>query len=195
MSRRRVELPNIEDATLRACLAPLAEAIAASPETVTPFPREPVRPPPDRQPWLERQVPSDRSPRVDWSSLPRRQPDPIAWSDTLPPPPVAPRGPVRSPETLVEWQALAAQEFGVFGTVQQLLERTDTQLTTAALEYPQQIDGTLARLELLEERLVQQCCAVTTLLERLNMAVTQAMDIEAGLRSADRAKHRSNPGR
>jgi hypothetical protein len=171
MSRHAVELPNIEDATLRACLAPLAEAIAAGAETVPPFTREPVRPPPDQQP-----VP--------------------AASTGTPPPRMAARGFARTPETLAEWQSLAAQEFAAFGTVQQLLARTDAELVTAALEFPQQLRGTLAWMATMEDRLALQRHAVTTLMERLRMAMTRAA-VEAGsaLPFTDRATHRSNPGR
>jgi hypothetical protein len=195
MSKRPVELPNIEDAALRACLAPLAEAIVAGIETVKPFPSDPVRRPSDRQAGPDRQALPERPPGT--GRLPARpwRPGPVASSDAPPPSPAASHGTVRTPETLGEWQALAAQEFGIFGMVQQLLRRTDTQLTAAALDFPDQVDGALARLEKLEARLVQQCCAVTALVERLHMAVTQAIEAEAALRSTGRAKHRSNPGR
>ena len=175
MSKRPVELPNIEDATLRACLAPLAEAIAAGCETVKPFPRDPVRRPPDRQPGLDRQALPDRQSGPDRQAFPERQPGldrqafpgrqpgldrdappgwppsaeqplapawrpaPVARSRALPPSSATPHGTVRHPATLVEWQALAAQEFGIFGMVQQLLDRTDTDLANAALDFPEQV--------------------------------------------------------
>ena len=149
MSKRPTELPNIEDATLRAYLAPRAEASSAKQQTVTPFPREPVRLPPDRLPG-DRRV-GDQQPAPGWQSVP------VGFSGTLPPSHMAPPEYARGPVTLEEWQALAAQEFAVFGTVQQLLGRTDAELAIAARDFPQQISGTVARLETLEQRLVQRC--------------------------------------
>lgn len=215
MSKRPAELPNIEDATLRACLAPRAEASGAKQErwTVTPFPREPVRLPPDRLPGDRlagdrlrgdrppgHRIPEDRFPgdrRVgDQQPAPGWQSVPVGFSGTLPPSHMAPPEYARGPVTLGEWQSLAAQEFAAFGTVQQLLGRTDAELAIAARDFPQQISGTLARLETLEQRLVQRCCAVTTLIERLHMAATKGTtDAGPDLPLIDRSKHRSNRGR
>jgi hypothetical protein len=120
----------------------------------------------------------------------------VAFSGTLPPSHMALSDFARSPVTLGEWQSLAAQEFAAFGTVEQLLGRTDAELTIAARDFPQQISGTLARLETLEERLVQRCCAVTTLIERLHIAATRvATDPGSDLPFVDRTKHWSNRGR
>jgi hypothetical protein len=186
MSKKPIDLPNIEDATLRACLAPLMEAVAVSSVTttssavdvapsvdVTPFPRDYARP------------------------VPNRQPLPAPTNDVLPPPPRgASRGFTRTPDTLAEWQAVAGQEFAAFGTVAQLLARSDAELLAAAGEFPQQLQGTLTRLTAVDNRLALQRYAVTTLMVRLRMAMTRAaVDAGAAVSFTDRAKHRPNPGR
>ena len=171
MNRKAVELPNIEDAMLRACLAPLVESVTTGSETVTPAPREPVR------------------------SAVHQQRASAASTDT-PPPRAVSRGFARTPTTLVEWQSLAQQEFAAFGTVEQLLGKTDTELVTAVLEFPKQICGTLAWMATIDDRLALHRYAVTTLMARLRMAMTRAA-VEAGsaLPFTDRATHRSSPGR
>jgi hypothetical protein len=207
MSKRPTELPNIEDATLRACLASRAEASGAGQRAVTSFPREPVRPPPERHPGdrlggdrvLGDRHPGDRLPGDHLAGARLaldQQPAPMAYSGTLPPSHMAPADFARSPVTLGEWKSLAAQEFAVFGTVQQLLGRTDAELAIAAREFPQQISGTLARLETLEQRLVQRSCAVTTLIERLHLAATRVeTDTGLDLPFNDRGRQRSHRGR
>jgi hypothetical protein len=153
MTRKAAQLPNIEDATLKQCLAPLVDALAGGPEL---------------EPWVEARgaEKASRMPRSMHAAAPRAAPIPDAPNRRR-------RGFVRAPETLAEWRAKADEEFATFGTVERLLERTDAELLEAALAFPRQIGAMIERIAGIEGRLARQHDAVAALLVRLDHALAR----------------------
>jgi hypothetical protein len=149
MTRKPPELPNIEDATLRACLAPLVDAMHAGAETT---PSEPA---------IAAKVRTER-------------PNDTAGSNDNPAPASEPGGAREceysgTPKTLAEWRSLSDADFGAFRTIELFLTMTDAELKTAAAEFPRQIGGTIARIGRIRRRLLAQYDTATTataLLER-----------------------------
>ena len=144
MNKRPPELPNIEDATLLACLAPLMEAMHARAEQATPAPLV--------------DLPVERS----------AEPRDFAAGSNDNPPPVDQQS-EDMPGTRAEWRSLADDDFGAFRTMELFLAMTDAELETAAAEFPRQIGGTIARIGRIKRRLSKQydtVTIVTALLER-----------------------------
>ena len=157
MSKKPPELPNIEDATLRACLAPLVDAMNNGAEAAAPV----------AHPAVSSGVPAGRP--VDPPRLP-------AGSNDNPVPPAGPieaREPENSaiPKTLAEWRSLADDEFGAFRMTELFLSMTEAELETAAAEFPKQIGATVARISGIKRRLAARYDAVTTVTALLQRAM------------------------
>jgi hypothetical protein len=148
VNRKPPELPNIEDATLRACLAPLMDAMNAGADPVT------------------REIPDVTAPTGHSAEVP-------AGSNDNPQPSAAARNGEYSgtPATLAEWRLLADSDFGMFRTIELFLAMTDAELASAAAEFPNQIGGTVARIAGIKRRLAAQYDAVTTILALLDRAI------------------------
>ena len=153
MTRRPPELPNIEDATLLACLAPLMEAMHARVEPAVAA--------------LAIDLSAERSakPRLAPAGSPAGSNDNPAPGD---------RPSVDTPGTRAEWRSLADDDFGAFRTIELFLAMTDAELETAAAEFPRQIGGTIARIGRIKRRLSKQYDTVTTVTALLERAVARA---------------------
>jgi hypothetical protein len=147
VTKKPPELPNIEDATLRACLAPLMEAMNAGAEAVA------VEPVHDR---------TGRSP-----------PFPPGSNDNA----RSARDHSGTPGSLAEWRSLADDDFGAFRMIELFIAMTDTERETAAAEFPRQIGGTVARIARLKHRLAGQYDTVTTALALLERAVARTSGV------------------
>jgi len=148
VNRKPPELPNIEDAALRACLAPLMDAMNAAADPVA---RE----------ITNVATPIERSP---------------ASSNDNPPPSTAAHNGEYSgtPTTLAEWRSRAGDDFGVFRTIDLFLAMTEAELANAAADFPKQIGGTVARIAGIKRRLASQYDTVTTILALLDRAIARA---------------------
>ena len=161
MNKKPPQLPNIEDATLRACLAPLMEAMHA---TVEPDP--PAAPP--RMPLASPFGPANSNDK----------PSPLAEA-----PPVAPRGvAVRPPP---EWRSMAEDEVGVFRTAELFLAMTDAEREAVAAEFPRQIAGTVARIAATRRRLLEQYDMATTVIALLERASARTAAGDSGRAAPD----------
>jgi hypothetical protein len=159
MTRRPPELPNIEDATLRACLAPLMDAMHAGRETA-----------PEAR-AVAAGVPAERP-----IELPHAQ----AGSNDNPAPAREPGGAGEyqysgTPKTLAEWRLVSDDDFGVFRTIELFLAMTDAELETAAAEFPRQIGGTIARIVRIRRRLLAQHDTVTIAMALLERALARTV--------------------
>jgi hypothetical protein len=162
VNKKPPELPNIEDATLRACLAPLMEAMHAGAETMS-------------QPRLATSAASAQRPQ----RVPRGL---LAGSNDNPVPSPAASGCTNAsaaieypgaPKTLAEWRSLADDEFGAFRMIELFLVMTDAELTSAAGDFPKQFGGTVARLARIKRRLAAQYDTVTTAMALLQRAMAR----------------------
>jgi hypothetical protein len=160
VNKKPPQLPNIEDATLRACLAPLMDAMNTGSDSAN-QPQAPVAVPP----------------------VARSQP--VASGSNDNPLPAADRsGPVGGtpagmPRTLADWRLQADDDFASFRMVELFLAMTDAELATAATDFPRQIAGTVARVGHLKQRLTAQYDKVTAtiaLLERAQLAARSESD-------------------
>lgn len=164
------ELPNIEDATLRACLAPLVDAMNKGAEvapvaTLKPVPVRHVSAPPHGPPM----------------GPPAGPPPRPTGSNDNPTPPADPTGvpgtePTAVPKTLAEWRSLADEDFGAFRMIELFLGMTDAELETAATDFPKQIGGTMERISSLKRRLADRYDSVTTVATLLERAMARAAD-------------------
>lgn len=147
MNKKPPELPNIEDATLRACLAPLMDVMHARAEHESlPVPVLPASPPPV----------------VASGSNDNLRPAAALISG-------ADRGPPAIPETLGEWRLQSDDEFAALRLAEVFLAMSDAELLTATAEYPKQIGGTMARMARIKRRLATQydlLTAAVAVLER-----------------------------
>jgi hypothetical protein len=170
VNRKPPELPDIEDATLRACLAPLMDAmivgaevasLVALPDAIARASR-PARaqPPPTVSP-------SGGSGLSGSNDNPRPLQDAGAAREG---------GSTASPSTLGEWRSLADDDFGVFRMIELFLGMTDAELMTAAANFPKQIRGTLTRMARMKKRLAAQYDAVTIAMALLERAMARAAD-------------------
>jgi hypothetical protein len=154
-------LPNIEDATLRACLAPLMDAMNAGSDS-TNRPMAPVAVP------LAAQSQSVAAGSND---------NPLPAADRSGPPVSGtPAGPLH---TLAEWRLQADDDFASFRMVELFLAMTDAELATAATDFPKQIAGTVARIGRIKQRLAAQYDKVTAtvaLLERAQLVARSETD-------------------
>lgn len=155
MNKKPPELPNIEDATLRACLAPLMEAMNAGGE-------------PANQTLATIPVaPATRPPIV----APQSNDNPPPATDT---PGSDDRAPACIPKTLAEWRLQTDDEFAVLRMVELFLAMPDAELVTAAAGFPKQINGTVARIGRIKQRLAAQYDRVTAAVAVLQRAQLQA---------------------
>jgi len=150
VNKKPPQLPNIEDATLQACLAPLMEAMHAIGEpVVVAAPLETARVPPKD------------------SANSNDKPAPLAAHQPG-------NGGVGVAKSLAEWRSLAEGEFGVFRTIELFLTMTDVELEAVAAEFPRQIAGTVARIAAIKQRLTERYDMVTTIMALLERARARA---------------------
>ena len=157
MNKKPPELPNIEDATLRACLAPLMEAMNSGGELAS----QAVAPVP---------VARAARPRIE-----------AAGSNDNPLPAADKVGPVANghagiPKTLAEWRLQADDDFAALRMAELFLAMTDAELATAAAEFPKQLAGTVARIGRIKQRLALQYDRATAAVALLERAQKQASD-------------------
>jgi hypothetical protein len=165
MNKKPPVLPNIEDATLRACLAPLMEAMHPGVETAAPLP----------QAFVPNGAPAMRS--SDVAQGPAGSNDnPVPSADAIV---VRDRECAGVPKTLAEWRTLADDDFGVFRMIEHFLGMTDTELEAAAAEFPKQISGTVARITRMKRRLAARYDTVTTVSALLERAMARAAAAKA----------------
>ena len=163
MNKKPPELPNIEDATLRACLAPLMQAMHAGGEMAShPALPDPVAPTP--RPQLVPAGSPTGSPTVS-------NDNPSPWIAASP---AIDREHHGTPKTLTEWRLLTDDEFGAFRMIELFLTMTDAELRSAAADFPKQIGGTVARLGRIKRRLAAQYDTVTTAVALLERAMARA---------------------
>jgi hypothetical protein len=155
VNKKPPELPNIEDATLRACLAPLMEAMNAGGE----LPSQPVSPVPVARAARPRLVASGSND------------NPLPAADKIAP---VEREPAGIPKTLAEWRSQADDEFAALRMTELFLAMTDAELAAAASEFPRQIAGTAARIARIKQRLAAQYDRVTAAQALLERAQKQA---------------------
>jgi hypothetical protein len=160
VNKKPPELPNIEDATLRACLAPLMEAMNSGGEPAS---------------QTVATAPVARAAR----------PQTVASESNDNPPPVADiigpvgREPAGIPKTLAEWRLQADDDFAALRMAELFLAMTDAELAAAAAEFPRQIAGTVARIGRIKQRLAARYDRVTAAAALLERARQQAVG-EAG---------------
>jgi hypothetical protein len=201
VNKKPPELPNIEDATLRACLAPLMEAMNAGREMAgqalaqVPVARAAAEVPVAEVPVAEvpvagavaevpvagavAEVPvAGAVAEVPMSRAARLQAvpsgsndNPLPGADKLRP---VDGEPDCTPETLAEWRLQADDDFAALRMVEQFLAMTDVELVTAAAEFPRQITGTVARIGRIKQRLAARCDKVTVAVALLERARMQA---------------------
>jgi hypothetical protein len=148
VSKAPPELPNIEDATLRACLAPLMDAMNAGMDHAS----------------------------VDVAVEPSAGGS--RGSNDNPPPGARPlslhdRYDNGAPGTLAEWRALTDDEFGAFRMIERFLAMTDAERDAVAAEFPRQIGGTVERIARIKRRLSARYDIVTTALALLERAAAR----------------------
>jgi hypothetical protein len=155
LNKKPPELPNIEDATLRACLAPLMDAMKSGGEpaaqTLAPVP-----------------IARSASQRIG-----------IAGSNDNPLPDedrIGSVGPEHAciPQTLAEWRLQADDDFAAFRMAELFLAMTDVELSKAVAEFPRQITGTVARIRRIKQRLAAQYDRMTAVVALLERAEVQA---------------------
>ena len=154
VNKKPPELPNIEDATLRACLAPLMDATNADSETAGHLSTAPA-PLPGTQP-----------------SQAGSNDNPLSGPETIG---TANRGYSGTPKTLAEWRELGDDEFGAFRMIDLFLAMTDAELRAAAAEFPRQISGTAARIARIKRRLAAQYDTVTIAVALLERVMARAL--------------------
>ncbi len=183
MTKKPPELPNIEDATLKACLAPLMEALNNVPDIAEPAP--PVVNANDASMPVTPEVrPAGAKPR----DIPgggaaggaEMLPHIGAGSNDNPPPSTLMMRPRKTtecpavPKTLAEWRSLADDDFGAFRMIDQFLGMTDAELEMVAAQFPRQIDGTIGRIARIKQRLAQRYDMVATAASLLERAARRA---------------------
>ncbi len=153
MNKKPPELPNIEDATLRACLAPLMDAMTAGAEA-------PIQ-------ALLTGVRGQNVPELPAGS----NDNPLPSGEFVVP---RDRECADPPRTLAEWRSLADDDFGTFRMIELFLAMTEAELEKAAAEFPRQIGGTVVRLSRMKRRLADQYDTVTTITALLKRALARA---------------------
>jgi hypothetical protein len=146
MNKKPPELPNIEDATLRACLAPLMDAMHAAPGAA-------VRPDEPSLGSLE-----------STSGFSPVQPG----SNDNPRPVMEPQ--VRHAPQIVR---LTGDDGGTFRMIEQFLAMTDAELIDIVAGFPKQIGGSAARIADLKQRLADQYDEATTALALIERAMAR----------------------
>ena len=185
MNKKPPELPNIEDATLRACLAPLMETMNAggelasqgsAPVPVAPVPVAPARVAQARVAQARVAQAREAQARVVGAARPQiaasgSNDNPLPAADKID---QVDREPTCTPKTLAEWRLQADDDFAAFRMVELFLAMTDVELVAAAAEFPRQIAGTVARIGRIKQRLAAQYDRVTTAVALLERAQLQA---------------------
>jgi hypothetical protein len=148
VSKAPPELPDIEDATLRACLAPLMDTMNAGMDHAS----------------------------VDVAARP--SPGILPGSNDNPPPAAGPASLHDGddngvPGTLAEWRTLTDDEYGAFRMIERFLAMTDVERDAVAVEFPRQISGTLDRIARIKRRLSARYDTVTTVLALLERAAAR----------------------
>jgi hypothetical protein len=159
VKKKPPELPNIEDATIRACLVPLMDAVNAGGETLRDIPfSDPVArvSRPQGAPAGSPAGPND---------------DPLPGPETIRP---VDRDYSGTPRTLAQWRVQGDDEFGAFRMIELFLAMTDVELQTAAAEFPRQISGTVARIARIKRRLAAQYNTLTAVMALLERAMARA---------------------
>jgi hypothetical protein len=154
VSKKPAELPNIEDATLRACLAPLVDAIHSN----------------VAHPVLET--------TIGGGAQGGREPGQSGGRAGSNDNPVPSNGSAlgRYPEhteertSFADWRSVVKEDLGVSRTIECFLAMTEAELDQAVATFPRQIRGTVARISQLKRRLAAQYDAVTTVLALLERA-------------------------
>ena len=164
MTKKPPVLPNIEDDTLRACLAPLVDAMNPGIEPVAPI----------TQAFVSAGVQSGVT-----VTRAREVPDGPPSSNDNPVPSAGTIGACDFecsglPRTLAEWRSLADDDFGAFRMIEHFLGMTDEELEAAAVEFPKQIGGTMGRINRIKKRLAARYDAVTTVTVLLERALARA---------------------
>ncbi len=152
MNKKPPELPNIEDATLRACLAPLMEAMTAGVDLPAP---------------AAAALPVAKSARRSMNTAGNTaglNDNPLPAADR--PGPAAPG----LPKSLTEWRGQADDDFAALRMAELFLAMTDAELVAAAAEFPRQIAGTVARLSGIKQRLAAHYDMVTVVVALLERA-------------------------
>ena len=176
MNKKPPELPNIEDAALKACLAPLLEAMTnAEPAAPAVNANDAKFSDDDRpNPGLADIVPTNTQGQL----VTDVQPHPAISNDNpLPSPGLASsndRELPETPKTLAEWRLLADDDFGAFRMIDHFLGMTDAELETAAAEFPRQIVGTMTRIAKIKRRLAARYDTVTTAATLLERAMARS---------------------
>ncbi len=147
MSKKSVELPNIEDATLRACLAPLVGALHASGETTRPA-----------------------GATVDRKR--EQSGTPVGLNDN--PLPAEGATLVDDIPSVPDRRSTEEEDAGVFRTIELFLAMTEAELNEAAATFPRQVGGTLERISRIKRRLATQYDIVTTAASLLERALVRA---------------------
>jgi hypothetical protein len=80
------------------------------------------------------------------------------------------RDPAFSPNTLAEWRSQGDEDFAAFRMVEVFLSMTDMELAAAVEEFPRQIAGTVARIGRIKRRLASQYDRVTAAIALLDRA-------------------------
>ena len=179
MNKKPPELPNIEDAMLRACLAPLMESMSGGVDPPRPTTLPGVVIPMSWPVRSSKDNPTATVPPVP-SVLVASAPVPSAPVPSAPAEPDFPSAAVlpgdegAMPKTLAAWRSLADEDFGTFRTIDSFLARTDEELAAAAAAFPKQLGGTVARLARLRERLKAQADAVAEVQILLRRALARA---------------------
>jgi len=165
VNKKPPELPNIEDATLRACLAPLMEAMNSGSELASQA-LAPVSVP----------VPVARAarPRIATSGS---NDNPLPAANKIGP---VDREPAGIPKTLAEWRLQADDDFAALRMAELFLAMTDAELAAAAAEFPRQIAGTVARIGRIKQHLATQYDRVTAAVALLERAQEQASSKAGG---------------
>ena len=147
MSKKSFELPNIEDATLRACLAPLMDALHAAAEMTHPD-------------------------HATAGREPRRSAGPVGLNDN--PAPTERANPAGGVASAADQRSIEAEDAGVFRTIELFLAMTEAELNEAAATFPRQVGGTLERISRIKRRLAAQYDTVTTVAALLERALARA---------------------
>jgi hypothetical protein len=150
VSKKSPKLPNIEDASLRAFLAPLMEAME------TDSAMKGIAEPRFGRPDFDVPAPS-------WPGIPISSTDDASHAGD---------GPAAA---TVRPEDPGDDDVGTLRTVERFLAMTEAELARAAASFPKQINGTLSRVHRLKRRLAEQYDAATTVATLLERALGAAI--------------------
>jgi hypothetical protein len=158
-------LPDIEDATLRACLAPLMEAMSGTDADA---------------------VPPDNAAGLAVLGMAR-------GSNDNPPPTVHETYPeaANTAGDFRELSLLTPDDVGTFRIINVFLAMTDAERASVAAQFPKQIAGTVARVARLKQRVADRYDTVATVLTLLRRAMVPGLMTDP---ADGPAAARSDPG-